>query len=67
MRGRIATWYVERGYGFISPANGGDDIFAHAGRIDRREVDRLARGVTVDYDVITGGDGRKRAINVYIV
>jgi cold shock CspA family protein len=65
-RGKVATWHAARGYGFITPAAGGHDIFVHIGKIDG-EYDRLARGMEVEYEVVTAGDGRERAINVTIV
>ena len=54
-----------KGFGFIVPSGGGDDVYAHrtvlVAACDRPS---LARGMRVAYDVGTGNDGRPRATSV---
>jgi uncharacterized membrane protein YsdA (DUF1294 family)/cold shock CspA family protein len=61
--GTIKHWNDEKGYGFIAPDNGGDDIFLHIKAFNKRshrpEVDQV-----VSYDTAAAEKGRLRAINV---
>ncbi|MEK8173960.1 cold shock domain-containing protein [Streptomyces sp. M19] len=51
--GSIIRFDDLRGYGFIAPAAGGEDIFFHAN--DFGEQRRMVRpGLTVDYEVTEG-------------
>lgn len=42
-RGRVKWYSDEKGYGFIQPVDGGDDVFVHGS-----EVDELGFGETLD-------------------
>jgi len=58
--GSIIRFDELRGYGFIAPADGGEDIFFHAN--DFGEQRRLVRpGLTVDFEVTEGDRGLKVA------
>lgn len=52
--GRIKMYNADRGFGFITPDNGTDDLFFHIS--DVRGIDSPAPGVPVQYQV---GEGRK--------
>ncbi|RKN47801.1 cold-shock protein [Micromonospora endolithica] len=56
--GRILRYDDVRGYGFIEPADGGDDVFVHAN--DLGAARHLVRpGMLVEYDVEQGERGPK--------
>jgi CspA family cold shock protein len=58
--GRILRFDDVRGYGFIAPANGGDDVFVHAN--DFGEQRHLVHaGMRVEYEVEQGERGLKVA------
>jgi len=46
--GRIKKWVVDRGFGFIAPDNGGDDLFVHITQI--RSGARISEGDLVTYE-----------------
>ena len=46
----------EKGYGFITPENGGKDLFVHHSNIDAQGYKSLADGATVEYEE---GQGKK--------
>ena len=49
MTGTLARWQNKRGFGFIRPDDGGDDVFVHVNSIDIRQ--RIAAGLRVRFDV----------------
>jgi uncharacterized membrane protein YsdA (DUF1294 family)/cold shock CspA family protein len=61
--GTLKTWNDDRGFGFIEPAAGGEDIFVHikafAERGGRPQVQQ-----PVSFEVELGPQGKKRAKNV---
>lgn len=64
IEGTVKHWNHEKGYGFIAPDAGGDDLFVHiTGVIDGCP---LERGERVSYEL---GQGRRgmQAIDVQIV
>jgi len=53
-------WFNEsKGYGFIVPAEGGDDIFVHCSAIEGVADNKLIEGQTVNYEVETGPKGQQ--------
>jgi len=63
MRGRIAVWNDNRGFGFISPDSGGDRLFFHVSGM-ARGASRPSVGDSVSYEMSTASDGKARAVNV---
>ena len=57
-------WFNEsKGFGFITPDNGGDDLFAHFSAIQARGFKTLRENQKVSFDVATGPKG-KQATNI---
>ena len=55
-------WFNEsKGFGFISPQDGGDDIFVHFSAISGDGFKTLAEGQTVSYEVESGPKGLQAA------
>ena len=51
-------WFNEsKGYGFISPTDGGDDVFVHFRAIVGDGFKTLTEGQTVSYEVENGPKG----------
>ncbi len=51
-------WFNEsKGYGFISPTDGGDDVFVHFRAIVGDGFKTLVEGQTVNYEVENGPKG----------
>ena len=64
-KGTIKFFNTQKGFGFITPSNGGKDIFVHINNV-RGEAHALREGQHVEYEE---GAGRKgpEATNVSIV
>jgi len=66
--GKVKKVIVERGFGFISPADGGQDVFFHCSALpDKSVIDTLEEGTPVEYETEAADDGRVRASSVRIL
>lgn len=51
-------WFNEsKGFGFIAPSDGGDDVFVHFSAIQGNGFRTLAEGQAVTFDVTEGPKG----------
>ncbi|MDK2123442.1 cold-shock protein [Parachitinimonas caeni] len=51
-------WFNDaKGFGFITPEAGGDDLFAHFSAIQEQGFKTLREGQRVSFDVTTGAKG----------
>lgn len=63
MRGTIAVWNDDRGFGFIEPEGGGERVFLHISGM-RRGAARPVVGTVVGFELTRTTDGKLRAVNV---
>lgn len=60
----IVKWFNDqKGYGFITPDGGGEDLFAHFSAIAGKGFKSLKENQRVDFEVTTGPKG-KQASNI---
>jgi len=58
MASGIVKWFdSEKGYGFITVDDGGQDVFVHYSAIDMSGYRTLAEGQRVEFEVGTGSKG----------
>jgi len=62
-KGTVKWFSDSKGYGFIAPENGGDDIFVHFQAIQTEGFKSLKEGQVVEFEVTEGPKG-KQAANV---
>jgi len=55
--GTVKWFSNSKGYGFISPENGGDDVFAHFSSIEMDGYKTLKQGQEVVFDLKDGPKG----------
>jgi CspA family cold shock protein len=54
----IVKWFNEaKGFGFIKPDNGGEDLFAHFSQIEAKGFRTLAENQRVEFEVTQGQKG----------
>ncbi|PPD89303.1 hypothetical protein GOBAR_DD13760 [Gossypium barbadense] len=63
MTGKVKWFDDQKGYGFISPDDGGDDLFVHQSSIRSEGFRSLADGEEVEY-VVESSEGRPKAVEV---
>ncbi len=56
-KGTVKWFNAAKGYGFIEPEGGGEDIFAHYSAIEMDGYKTLKRGQPVEYEVLEGPKG----------
>lgn len=59
MRGTVKWFNAAKGFGFISPEDGGDDVFAHYSAIEMEGYKTLTEGQEVEYELEQGPKGPK--------
>lgn len=64
--GTVKWFSDEQGYGFITPDDGGNDLFVHHSAIAGAGFKSLAEGAKVEFEVQEGPKGRN-AIDVRVI
>ena len=68
--GTVKFYDSARGFGFISPEDGSDDVFVHISSVERSGLGYLSEGQKVEFETepadSLGGQGPK-AINLFAV
>lgn len=62
MQTGIVKWFNDtKGYGFITPDGGGEDLFAHFSEIKASGFKTLKENQRVSFEVTTGPKGKQAA------
>jgi CspA family cold shock protein len=62
--GTVKWFNSTKGFGFIQPEDGTQDVFLHVSAVERAGINRIDDGQKVTYDLETGRDGRTSANNL---
>jgi CspA family cold shock protein len=62
--GTVKFFNSTKGFGFISPEQGGKDVFVHISAVERAGLSGLADGQKVSFDLERDRQGRDSATNL---
>ena len=62
--GTVKFFNYDRGYGFISNEEGGNDAFVHVTAVEAAGLPGLNKDERISYDLETGSDGKTSAVNL---
>ena len=62
--GTVKWFNPIKGYGFIKPDNGGQDVFVHISAVERAGYSGLAEGAKISYELVTTRFGKAAAENL---
>ena len=65
--GTVKWFNDEKGYGFITPDDGSEDLFAHFSAINMPGFKTLKEGQKVSFEITAGNKGKKQASNIQAV
>lgn len=51
--GTVKFFNSTKGFGFISPEDGGQDVFVHVTAVERAGMQSLVEGQKISYDVVS--------------
>jgi CspA family cold shock protein len=57
MRGTVKWFSEEKGYGFITPTEGGKDVFVHTSALRAARISNLQEGQHVEFEMQSGPKG----------
>ena len=66
--GTVKWFNTTKGFGFIAPEGGGQDVFVHATAVERSTLGSLNEGQTISFDLEKDSrTGKSSAVNLQAV
>lgn len=62
--GTVKWFDATKGYGFIAPEGGDNDVFVHISAVQASGLDGLAEGDKLSFDLEEQKNGKKSAVNL---
>jgi len=62
--GKVKWFNAQKGYGFLQPDAGGNDVFVHVSAVQRSGLGELREGQKVSYELEQGRSGKMAAVNL---
>jgi CspA family cold shock protein len=64
--GTVKWFNSTKGFGFIQPNDGGNDVFVHISAVEKAGLQTLREGQTVSYELFNGRNGKQSAENLRV-
>ena len=65
--GTVKWFNEQKGFGFIQPDNGGNDVFVHISAVERAGLSNLNEGQKISFETETGRNGKASAVNLKVL
>jgi CspA family cold shock protein len=62
--GKVKWFNPQKGFGFIEPEDGTQDVFVHITAVQNSGMDGLAENQSISFDLETGQNGKTSAVNL---
>jgi cold shock protein len=62
--GTVKWFNAQKGFGFIQPEDGSQDVFVHISAVERAGIRNLVEGQKISFDVERGRQGKFAAVNL---
>ena len=62
--GTVKWFNPTKGYGFIQPEDGSQDVFVHISAVERSGIGNLQEGQKLSFDLERGQQGKTSAVNL---
>ena len=66
-KGTVKWFNTSKGFGFIEPEGGGNDVFVHISAVERSGLTGLADNQKISFELEDGRDGRQMAANLALL
>jgi CspA family cold shock protein len=64
--GTVKWFNLKKGYGFITPQDGGKDVFVHISAVQSAGISNLKEGQILEYDIAVR-QGKSSAVELKVV
>lgn len=64
--GSIISYKEDKGYGFIRPQEGGDNVYVHVSALQAAGIDKVTPGQRLSYELLSK-DGKTSAVNIKLI
>jgi CspA family cold shock protein len=64
--GKVKWFDATKGYGFIQPDDGSQDVFVHVRAVEHAGLVSLPNGAKISYDLMLGRNGARAAEHLQI-
>jgi CspA family cold shock protein len=62
--GKVKWFNSQKGFGFIEPEDGTQDVFVHITAVQNSGMDGLAENQSLSFELETGQNGKTSAVNL---
>jgi len=66
-QGTVKWFNGQKGFGFIQPDNGGNDVFVHISAVERAGLSNLNEGQKISFETETGRNGKASAVDLKLL